>query len=233
MATISNRSPYQVSVRNQPALARRFPLTQKAEARAHLEALRSQGLKAVLTQGENRLLVRIRNLGHPDVTLKASSYAQAEQAILRVESERRAGLFVDYSRAQKMTLARLFERYVEEECPRHKGCAIETYTLKGFLADSRNELAEALAERERSLAAGQAAPAIRARRIPRRGLKWLHKPVMQVLPTDIEEYIHDRLDQEINPATIDRELDLISQVLNWMSKTLRIPLNPSPMCPLR
>jgi hypothetical protein len=61
----------------------------------------------------------------------------------------------------------------------------------------------------------------------------LHKPLAQVLPTDVEEYIHDRLDQEINPATVDRELDLISQVLTWASKTLRIPLNPSPMYGVR
>ncbi|MDB6107165.1 MAG: Site-specific integrase, partial [Gammaproteobacteria bacterium] len=66
------------------------------------------------------------------------------------------GLFIDYSRAQETTLAKLFETYVQEECPKHKGCAIETYTLKGFLADSRNELTEALAERERSIAAGEA-----------------------------------------------------------------------------
>jgi hypothetical protein len=174
--------------------------------------LRIEHPKAVLTQGENKLLVRIRNRGHADVTFKATSYAEAEQAILRIESERRVGLFIDYSRAQETTLAKLFERYIEEECPKHKGCSIETYTLRGFLADSRNELADALAERERSLAAGEAAPTITARRIPRLGLKWLHKPLAQVLPTDIEEYIHDRLDQEINPATVDRELDLISQV---------------------
>ena len=108
--------------------------------------------------------MRIRNRGHADVTFKATSYAEAEQAILRIESERRVGLFIDYSRAQKTTLARLFERYIQEECPKHKGCAIETYTLKGFLSDSRNELAEALAERERSLAAGHAAPSITGHR---------------------------------------------------------------------
>jgi integrase len=233
MPAIANRSPYWVSVKNRPDLAKRFPFSKRAEARAYLETLRSEHPKALLTQGENKLLVRIRNRGHADVTFKATSYAEAEQAILRIESERRVGLFIDYSRAQKTTLAKLFERYIQEECPKHKGCAIETYTLKGFLSDSRNELAEALAERERSLAAGHAAPIITARRIPRLGLKWLHKPLAQVLPTDVEEYIHDRLDQEINPATVDRELDLISQVLTWASKTLRIPLNPSPMYGVR
>lgn len=233
MPTIANRSPYRVSVKTRPDLAMRFPFSKKAEARAYLETLRREYPNAVLTQGENKLLVRIRNRGHADITFKATSYTEAEQAILRIESERRVGLFIDYSRAQKTTLAKLFERYIQEECPKHKGCAIETYTLQGFLADGRNELAEALAERERSLAAGQPAPTIAARRIPRRGLKWLHKPLAQVLPTDIEEYIHDRLDQDINPATVDRELDLISQVLTWASKTLRIPLNPSPMYGVR
>jgi integrase len=233
MPTIANRSPYWVSVKNRPDLARRFPFTKRTEARTYLMTVRREHPKAVLTQGENKLLVRIRTRGHADVTFKATSYAEAEQAILRIESERRVGLFIDYSRAQKTTLAKLFETYIQEECPKHKGCAIETYTLKGFLADSRNELTEALAERERSLAAGLVAVTITARRIPRLGLKWLHKPLAQVLPVDVEEYIHDRLDQEINPATVDRELDLISQVLTWASKTLRIPLNPSPMYGVR
>jgi hypothetical protein len=169
MASIANRSPYQVSVKNRPDLTKRFPFTKKVEARAYLEALRSEGCKALLAQGENKLLVRIRTRGHEDVTFKATSYAQAEQAILRMESERRGGLFVDYSRAQKTTLAALFERYVKEECPKHKGCAIETYTLKGFLADSCNELVEVLAERGRALAAGLPTPSITARRIDRQG----------------------------------------------------------------
>jgi hypothetical protein len=59
------------------------------------------------------------------------------------------------------------------------------------------------------------------------------QPLAQVLPTDVVGYIHDRLDQDINPATVDRELDLISQVLTWATKTLRIPLNPSPMYGVR
>jgi hypothetical protein len=93
-----------------PSLVRRFRFTTQADARAYLETLRSEHPKAVLTQGENKLLVRIRNRGHADVTFKATSYAETEQAILRIESERRVGLFIDYSRAQKTTLARLPRR---------------------------------------------------------------------------------------------------------------------------
>ena len=32
---------------------------------------------------------------------------------------------------------------------------------------------------------------------------------------------------------MDRELDLISQVFTWASRTLRIPLNPNPMYGVR
>jgi integrase len=61
----------------------------------------------------------------------------------------------------------------------------------------------------------------------------LHKSLAQVLPTDIEGYIHDRLDQKISPATVDREIDLVSQVITWCTKTLRIPLQLSPMYGVR
>ena len=81
MPTIANRSPYRVSVKTRPDLAKRFPFSKQAEARAYRETLRSEHPKAVLTQGENKLLVRIRNRGHADATFKATSYAEAEQAI--------------------------------------------------------------------------------------------------------------------------------------------------------
>lgn len=43
-----------------------------------------------------------------------------------------------------------------------------------------------------------------------------------MLPTDIECYVHDRIEQEIVEATVDRELDLLSSVCIWAIKTLRI-----------
>lgn len=99
-------------------------------------------------------------------------------------------------------MAELIERYVREECPKHKGCDIETYTLKGFLADSRGEPAAALAAQQRAIDNREKeVPVVLARRIPRLGLEWLHKPFAKVLPTDIEQYVHDRIDQEIKQAT--------------------------------
>lgn len=233
MASFLNRSTHRVSVKNRPDLDCELPFNKKKAAHAHVEALRGQGHKATCRQGEDTILVRIRTRGYEDMFFNARSYEEAEAAVTRIEPERKSGLFIDYTRAHKTTLAKLFERYTNEECPKHKGCDIERWTLKGFIEDSRDELAEALAERQRLLEAGLPAPCIRAKRVPRRGLKWLHKPLAKVLPTDVEEYIHDRLDQEISPSTIDRELDLISQVITWTKKTLRIHLEPSPLYGVR
>jgi hypothetical protein len=47
-----------VSAKTRPDLAKCFPFTKHAEARTYLETLRSEHPKAVLTQGENKLLVR-------------------------------------------------------------------------------------------------------------------------------------------------------------------------------
>jgi hypothetical protein len=75
MPTIANRPPYRVSVKARPDLARRFPFTKRAEPRAYLETLRSEHPKAVLTQGESKLFVRIRNRGHAEPT--ANSFETA------------------------------------------------------------------------------------------------------------------------------------------------------------
>jgi integrase len=233
VASIINRSQFSVRVENHPALTRHFTFDKKGEALAYLKEVRNAGHKGVLDQGQDQLLVRIRERGYEDINFTATSYEEAEKAVKRIESEREAGLFIDYTRAHKTTLAKLFEQYVKEECPRHKGGDIETYTLKGFIADSNNELTEAIAERDRLVALGKPAPRIRACRIPRRGLKWLHKPLARVVPKDIEGYIHDRIEQEISPSTVDRELDLISQVITWARKTLRIHIEPSPLYGVR
>jgi hypothetical protein len=234
LATITNRSRYVVSVKNRPDLTQEFPFTDGQRARARLGELRAKGFKPTLTQREDTLLVRIRVKGLPKQSFQAKTYAEAEAAIQRIESDQHRGLFIDYTRAHKITLAELFEKYIKAECPRHKGGAIETWTLKGFIADSKGELAELLRERTAKAKAGQKdLPWIRARRAPRYGLEWLQKPLAHVQPTDIEQYIHDRIDQEIKPATVDRELDLISQVISWTQKTLRIHLAQSPMYGVR
>jgi integrase len=230
LATITNRSRYVVSTKNRADLTREFPFSDALRAQQYLKELRDQGFKPTLSQREDTLLVRIRKKGFPEQTFTTSSYEEAETAIGRIESDRQQGLFIDYTRAHKITFAELFERYIKEVCPRHKGKDVETYTLRGFIVDSKGELAALLQEREALEKAGATAlPIIRAHREPRYAVEWVQKPFAQVLPTDIEQYIHARLDQEIKPATIDRELDLIAQVVSWARKTLRIHLYQSPL----
>jgi hypothetical protein len=60
-------------------------------------------------------------------------------------------------------------------------------------------------------------------------IEWLERPIARVMPTDINKYIAEREEQAIAPATIDRELDLLSQVITWGRKTLRIHLELSPL----
>ncbi|MCK9520039.1 MAG: hypothetical protein M0R74_13595 [Dehalococcoidia bacterium] len=64
-------------------------------------------------------------------------------------------------------------------------------------------------------------------------MEWLLKPFADVVPKDIERYVADRLEQEYAPATVDRELDLLSQVVHWAIKTLRIHIAVSPMLGVR
>jgi len=114
--------------------------------------------------------VRVRHKGFPDQIITLGSLEAAEQLLLRIQSERASGLVVDYSSARRVTMAQLVERYLKEECPKHKGASIEGYTLRGMLADSRGELERALKERGSNDSNGRRTSPIRARREPRQGL---------------------------------------------------------------
>jgi hypothetical protein len=46
-------------------------------------------------------------------------------------------------------------------------------------------------------------------------------------------HIHDRIEQEIEPSTVDRELDLIAQVINWATSVEEVHLHQSPMVGVR
>jgi hypothetical protein len=109
--------------------------------------------------------VRIRQKGYKDKNIVVRSYADADDTIVHIESERRRSLFIDYTTAHRVTLAELMQRYMQDKvCRKHKGAKVEAWTLKGFIADSKNELANALEERERCFKQGKKPPVIRARR---------------------------------------------------------------------
>lgn len=233
MATIIDRSRLVVSVKQNPDLTQTFPQDAAEEARAYLEKLRAQGHKPTIASAENHFLVRIRQKGFDELTFYSPSLEEAKADAARIEDERRRGLFIDYRTGHRVTMAELLARFVREECPKHKGGDVEKYTLQGFIDDSHGILAAKLKERELAIDRGEKPPVVHERRTPRRGLKWLHKPFAQVLPTDIECYVHDRIEQEIAESTVDRELDLLSRICNWAIKTLRIDVHRSPMFGVR
>jgi integrase len=229
VATIENRSRYTVTVRHRADLTKQFPHTQAAQARAYLTALRAQGYRPVLTQGEDQLWVRIRQRGHKPFAAPAASYAEAERIIARIESDRTVGLFVDYREGHLVTAAQLMQEYLETEVPKHKGKDVEAYTIRGWIEDSTGQLARRLDDRQRALDRGETPPAIRARREPRRNLEWLQKPFAQIIPKEIEAYAISRIVDGHAPSTIDRELDLFSQVCSWAINVRRLHVLKSPM----
>ncbi len=230
MASITNRSRYTVSVTRRPELTRSFPHTAKARANEYCGMLRQQGLTPRLSQGSDAWLVRIGS-GRHRTSFAARSREEAQHTVNEIEAQRARGLMIDYTAARKITFAELVQRYIDAECPRHKGCDVERYTLNSFLEDAYSTVG-----RPRPLGPGAHAPRhrLRPRHTPRLGLEWLFKSLADVLPKDIEGYVTERIgEQGYAPATVDRELDLLSQIINWARKTLRIHLHESPMYGVR
>ena len=251
MASIINQSRYVVRVKRRPDLKREFPHTKKNEALDyHSRLINLDNLPAEIEQLANQLLVRVRRRGHPEQTIRATSFVEAEKIELNLAAQQSCSLFIDYARARAVTGADLITRYIKEECLtkeclkkeeghkhrtecfKHKSGMVELYTLQSFLADSRHELANAIKESTRAEDHGEEFPVITARREPRTSLEWLDLPFPDVQPIHIEEFIRDRLEQ-VMPATVDRELDRISAVINLAIKTWRYDLHRSPMLGVR
>jgi integrase len=255
MASVINQSRYVVSAKGRPSKTREFPHTKKAEAEAYqLKLKNEEKLDAKIEQLSNQLLVRVRRKGYPEQTLRAASFTEAEKIELNLAAQQSCGLFIDYTRARSVTLAELIIKYINEECLtkqclekqrlegechkhksdcfKHKSGMVELYTLQSFLADSRHELANAIRESIRAQDRGDESPVITARREPRTSLEWLHLPFPDVQPIHIEEFMRDRLEQ-VMPATVDRELDRFSAVINLAIKTWRYDLHRSPMLGVR
>ena len=185
-----------------------------------------------IRQLKTTLLVRIRRKGHPDQNFSVSSYAQAEQLADKIESEHGRGLFVDYAKSQRVTVADLIRRYIDEECPNHKGWKIEANTLRAMLVD-KDTSTKSTDRHDHPQGAGAKRPVSPRRKGgPRINLEWLDMPFAMVQPDDIERYKRGRLLQ-VAPGTVDRELDLISQVINIAIETWRYPVAQSPMSGVR
>jgi len=210
MATIENRSRYTVSVKNRHDLYREFPFTQLQQAKQYALEL-SKSFKVDLSQKDNAYLVKILQTGYAPFRHTCHSLQEAEDAIARIEAERRTGLFLDYTNAHKVTFEDLLRTYVKEEGPRNKGWEkSEKYKCLGWLADL-----------DGAPAATSARPkAPKADKLPRKGrsmrktataIQWMRKPFANILTTDIEEYIKAR-EKQVMPSTIDRELDVLRSI---------------------
>jgi integrase len=234
MATIMNRSKWTVSVKNREDLARTFPYSASAEIRAYIAKLRTEErVEPNARQAEDTFLIRIRQKGYEPCTETADSLQGAEDYVLRIESERRSGLFVDYSKAHRTTMAKIMKLYIDSVCDHHKGGYIEEGTLLGFINDSDPE-GKIMNRRPKSSKKKRRTSEV-VRHVKRRHLEWMHKPFGALVPTDIEPYVLDRVRKEpddktrVSPATVDREIDLFSQVITWARDTLRIHIYKSPL----
>lgn len=148
MATIENRSRYTVSVKNRADLYREFPFTQLKQAKQYAIGL-GKDLMFDLSQKENAFLVRIIQQGYKPMRHTCRSLQEAEDAIARIEAERRTGLFIDYTKAHQVTFEDVLRRYMKEEGPKNKGWEkSEKYKCLGWLEDLDGVLAKRIAKKE-------------------------------------------------------------------------------------
>ena len=162
MASITNRSRYTVTVTRRHDLTKSFPHIAKGRATEYCATLRSQGLTPRLSQGSDAWLVRMGS-GRQRSSFLARSREEAQHTVNEIEAQRARGLMIDYTAARKITFAELVQRYIDEECPRHKGCDVERYTLSSFLDDAYD-------------IAGRPRPLRHAAHTPRRRLRPRHTP---------------------------------------------------------
>lgn len=233
MATFCNRSRIIVSVPRRPDLERQFPYGARQAAERHVRELREKGLNPSLTQLEDAIQVRIRTEGYPDTQFTVASWDDAQRDAERIEDERKRGLFIDYTRSMRVTYVDLIRRYLLEECPRHRSGEMESYKLNAMLVDA----GEKPVSREEQSACVNSR--IRARKssghVMRKAsssLEWLHKPFAHVVPDDFVKYIAKRR-QVVKPATVAREIDILSSVTNIAIKTWRYYVHQSPMLGVR
>lgn len=230
MATIENRSRYTVSVKNRDDLYCEFPFTQLLKAKQYAIDLNKQGFKPSLSQKENAFLIKITQVGHKPVRRTLPSLQKAEDAIARIEAERRTGLFIDYTKAHDVTFESLIRRYMKEEGPKNKGWEkSEKYKCLGWLEDLDGSRAKRVPMKESLATAVGTAPLKRhSMREPVSAIHWMRKPFADIQTTDIEDYMKER-GQYVAPATVDRELDVIRAIFTVATKVWKYRLGENPM----
>ncbi|WP_417069488.1 site-specific integrase [Niveibacterium terrae] len=235
MASIENRSRFEVTVRNRDDLTQIFAHNAKKRAEAYCKSLSGQGLKPKLARLDDYYVVRDRSRSRKDQMLRANSKVEAESIRARLESEQQQGLFIDYSEGFKISFADLMIRYLREEAPRQKSFEVVGYKINAMLEDAgcpRQELARIVAEHPNPH------PKVKAMRIraptgvqvreSSEASKFIRKGFASIVPDDFRDYIDERC-QVVAPATVDREIDIFSAVCRIAIDSWRIHAAKSPM----
>jgi len=235
MASIENRSRIQVTVKNRDDLTKQFAYSADKAIQVYVQKLRDEGLKPRLTSLNDHYVVRTRSVGAKNQCIVAHSEAEAVDIKHRLESELRRGLFIDYGSGQKASLADLLVRYLREEAPRHKSFEVEGYKINALLEDAglpREDLAAIVAvhPNPHSKVASMKKRKTTGTRVgqPSEMGKFIRKPFAAVVPDDFTDYIDERC-QVVEPATVDREIDLFSAVCHLAIDTWRIHVLKNPM----
>ena len=235
MASIENRSRIQVTVKNRDDLTKQFAFSADKAIQVYVQQLRGEGLKPRLASLNDHYVVRTRSVGAKNQCIVAHSEAEAIDIKHRLESELRRGLFIDYGSGQKASLADLLVRYLREEAPRHKSFEVEGYKINALLEDAglpREDTAAIVAAHPNphpKVLSGKKRKATGVRvGQPSETGKFIRKPFAAVVPDDFIDYIDERC-QVVEPATVDREIDLFSAVCNLAIDTWRIHVLKNPM----
>jgi integrase len=214
VSSIINKSKWIVTVKRRQDLTRAFPHDKGNEAKAYKEKLLSADkLVAQIVRGPLKLFVRIRTRGRPSQYLRVQSYEEAEALDATTRADELRGVPVNTTAARRTTTAQLIERYIREECVDHKGEEVEVCSLKGMLEDSRGELIRARQAFKEAQNRGENPKPVKARRQARTALEWLHLPFEEVRSTHLTAFKNARLKQ-VKPATVNREMDLLSAVIH-------------------
>lgn len=235
MASIENRSNYEVTVRNRDDLTQTFAHSALKRAKAYQQSLASQGFKSKLSRRDDYYVVRDRSRLRKEQVLRAGSLAEAKAIQSLLENEQRQGLIVDYAQGFQTSLAELMIRYLREEAPRQKSFEVVAYKINAMLEDAglpRQDIAQIVADHSNPH------PKVKAMKIrqstgtrtgePSDASKFIRKGFAAITPDDFTDYIDERC-QAVAPATVDREIDIFSAVCRMAIDTWRIHVVKSPM----